>query len=486
MLQSNQVLSFFRPRENGGDWSQRELAEFYRVENALIGSGVAIGTDRGVTDEGEPWFVFYRQDNEEVIVHFARIDGEYVVVSNLTEGVVRGRNFQTLVRELLDSHPYVLPKPNSSRRQTVYLHPATLLAALVVTGYVKSSELNGDLDDHVRAEKGSGWIFNRHDLVAYSAIVIAAVWDTLTADSSVDKFADFAWLGQANAEHDLTLLSSTSQLPDGNALLGDLVFKNGSDHSLLASTTFNFEDQGNQGSTQVAGNGLSSVTPEAKGFANQAVSQAGDAAQPSAHEPSHLAKDGDGKAGVWHTDQEQADLQVGIQLDRVVVTRPGSSSAPAEVSAPAESHSTTASTSTTTSSTNSAFAETSRALDIITTTLHIDLQTFSPVVLSVTNLTEAIQATFVQLDASGEIAAATVSSIGFTSGAHLFDDAAQLTLNQFLHDTPHYRVEAFGKDILLVDTDASHFASNHLETWTMDDGSTISIIGSLSHHAIAA
>jgi len=56
MLQSNQVLSFFRPSARG-DWSQRELEEVYRVEDALTKSGVAISVDRGLTDEGEPWFV---------------------------------------------------------------------------------------------------------------------------------------------------------------------------------------------------------------------------------------------------------------------------------------------------------------------------------------------------------------------------------------------------------------------------------------------
>ena len=178
MLQSNQVLSFFQASQRG-DWNQRELAEFYRVEDALTKSGVGISTDRGLTDEGDPWFVFLRQDDEEVIVHFARISGEYVVASNFTETVFRGRNFQTLVRELLDSLPYVLPKQHSSR-STVFLHPATLLAALVVTAYVKSSELNATADDGSRPEKSFGWFLNRNDLAAtYSAIVIASVWDSL-------------------------------------------------------------------------------------------------------------------------------------------------------------------------------------------------------------------------------------------------------------------------------------------------------------------
>jgi hypothetical protein len=203
MLQSNQVLSFFRACERG-DWNQPELAEFYRVEDALTKSGVGVSADRGLTDEGEPWFVFYRQDNEEVIVHFARIGGQYVVASNFTEAVFRGRSFQTLVRELLDSHPYVfLPKQHSSR-STVFLHPATLLAALVVTCYVKSSELNATADDGSRPEKSLGWFLNRHDLAAtYSAIVIAAVWDSLAVDSSVSKpFDDLVSLDHAQPAHD--------------------------------------------------------------------------------------------------------------------------------------------------------------------------------------------------------------------------------------------------------------------------------------------
>ena len=200
MLQSNQVLSFFQACERG-DWSQRELAEFYRVEDALTKSGVGISTDRGLTDEGDPWFVFLRQDDEEVIVHFARISGEYVVASNFTEAVFRGRNFQTLVRELLDSHPYVLPKQHSSR-STVFLHPAALLAALVVTAYVKSSELNATADDGSRPEKSFGWFLNRNDLAAtYSAIVIASVWDSLAIHSSVSKPSDDASLDPAQRAH---------------------------------------------------------------------------------------------------------------------------------------------------------------------------------------------------------------------------------------------------------------------------------------------
>src|SRR6516225_2882185 len=241
MLQSNKVLSFIRACERG-DWSQPELAEFYRVEDALTKSGVGISADRGLTDEGEPWFVFFRQDNEEVIVHFARIGGEYVVASNFTEAVFRGRNFQTLVRELLDSHPYVLPRQHSSR-STVFLHPATLLAALVVTGYVKSSELNATAGDGSRPEKPFGWFLNRHDLAAtYSAIVIAAVWDSLAIDSSVsqpsDDLASLDHAQPAHGEHGIG-----QAVADDSLLQNFQVLHGTDDRSVLTAAALDLDGQ---------------------------------------------------------------------------------------------------------------------------------------------------------------------------------------------------------------------------------------------------
>ena len=242
MLQSNQVLSFFRASERG-DWSQRELEEFYRVEDALTKTGVGISTDRGLTDEGEPWFVFFRQDNEEVIVHFARIGGEYVVASNFTEAVFRGRNFQTLVRELLDSHPYVLPKQHSSR-STVFLHPATLLAALVVTGYVKSSELNATADDGSPQEKSFGWFLNRHDLAAtYSAIVIASVWDSLAIDTSVSKASDLASLDHAQPAHGEHGPDVEQAVAEDSLLQNIQAFHGPDDRSVLTAAALDLDGQ---------------------------------------------------------------------------------------------------------------------------------------------------------------------------------------------------------------------------------------------------
>ena len=213
------------------------------MEDALTKTGVGISTDRGLTDEGEPWFVFFRQDNEEVIVHFARIGGEYVVASNFTEAVFRGRNFQTLVRELLDSHPYVLPKQHSSR-STVFLHPATLLAALVVTGYVKSSELNATADDGSPQEKSFGWFLNRHDLAAtYSAIVIASVWDSLAIDTSVSKASDLASLDHAQPAHGEHGPDVEQAVADDSLLQNIQAFRGTDDRSVLTAPALDLDGQ---------------------------------------------------------------------------------------------------------------------------------------------------------------------------------------------------------------------------------------------------
>ena len=318
MLQSNPVLSFFRACERG-DWSQRELAEFYRVEDALTKSGVVISTDRGLTDEGEPWFVFFRQDNEEVIVHFARIGGEYVVASNFTEAVFRGRNFQTLVRELLDSHPCVLPKQHSSR-STVFLHPATLLAALVVTGYVKSSELNATADDGSRPEKSFGWFLNRHDLAAtYSAIVIASVWDSLAIDSSVTKPSDdLASLDHAQPAHGEHGPDIEQAVADDSLLQNVQAFQGTDDRSVLTAAALDLDRQ----DAVHDGNGPAIAGPVANPSGlHPESSHHDDAAASSAHDV-FRAENLDSKLADFGPQQGDFPIAASEQVERTVTHNP--------------------------------------------------------------------------------------------------------------------------------------------------------------------
>lgn len=130
------VLSFFRPAPVArGDWSQQEIAEFYRVEAALTQAGLRVTTDRGLSDEDDPWFVFCRFDGD-VILHFARIDGLYVVASEAFERPLQGPDFRALLNAVAAEHPTLVPLPRpdaQGARGNLVLHPAALLAAIVAT-----------------------------------------------------------------------------------------------------------------------------------------------------------------------------------------------------------------------------------------------------------------------------------------------------------------------------------------------------------------
>ncbi|USQ97427.1 hypothetical protein [Caulobacter sp. RL271] len=150
-----QVLSFFQrsPRHapQPADWTQQELAEFYRVESALIRAGIRVGTDRGLSDENEPWFIFYRADDGEVVIHFARIDGEYLIAGPAYEEIARGFDFTALVRNMVARHPLIRRPENNSN---LSIHPAALLIAVVGTAFFKTGEARAAETGATNAQSG--------------------------------------------------------------------------------------------------------------------------------------------------------------------------------------------------------------------------------------------------------------------------------------------------------------------------------------------
>lgn len=183
-MSTGQLLAFLR-QPSSCDWTQQELAEFYRVEDALLQGGFAVTTDRGVSDEGDPWFVVCRADTEEVIAHFARIDREYVIASNLQPGPAYGRDFRALVRGMLESHPLTLPI-RRNQGQKVLLHPATLLVALLATAYMISSEKELSTDGHVKSASIASLLIEKFAI--FAAAILAATWLENKADWTLNAF----------------------------------------------------------------------------------------------------------------------------------------------------------------------------------------------------------------------------------------------------------------------------------------------------------
>ena len=136
---SANVFAFPSRGKGPQPWTNDELAELYRVVDLLGRAGLAVTTDMGMSDEGDPWFVFCRADNEEVIAHFARIDGNFVAASIAVDETFRGANFRQIVDRMVSSQPLVVPKPSTGAR--LFMHPAVLLTAFVATALAHSEKM---------------------------------------------------------------------------------------------------------------------------------------------------------------------------------------------------------------------------------------------------------------------------------------------------------------------------------------------------------
>lgn len=136
------VLSFFQGGSKPVDWSNQELANFYKVEHILLQNGVLIDVDRGTTDEGDPWFVFCYRDGD-VFLHFARVRGGYLAAGPHIAHPVWSKDFTELLRLLQDRVPFILPG-NSGNGATVLMHPSVLLIAAVAAYFYQSATTKAD------------------------------------------------------------------------------------------------------------------------------------------------------------------------------------------------------------------------------------------------------------------------------------------------------------------------------------------------------
>jgi len=117
------------------EWLDQELAEFFRVRDALIQAGLDVDTDHGVTDEGDPWFVFVRPQTEEVTAHFARIDGQFVADSSASPLPLYGRDLRSLLSQVFRQQMALIPARDGNGNVT--LHPASMLVAFVATAFLQ-------------------------------------------------------------------------------------------------------------------------------------------------------------------------------------------------------------------------------------------------------------------------------------------------------------------------------------------------------------
>ena len=133
------------------DWTNQELASFMRAHRLLSIGGLSLETEHGVTDEGDPWFVFVNQDRD-VFAHFARIGKVYILDSIIQQEIAKAGSLDELISAFAETTTPVDSADHTStsaavvpfvalRESKVRLHPGATLAALVWTIYIQSGEL---------------------------------------------------------------------------------------------------------------------------------------------------------------------------------------------------------------------------------------------------------------------------------------------------------------------------------------------------------
>ncbi|CAN1489183.1 hypothetical protein MCEMSEM23_00138 [Rhabdaerophilaceae bacterium] len=123
-----QLFTFVRnPAFESADWTNREISELYRVEAALCAARLSPQTERGITDEGDPWFVFCRSDGEP-IVHITRSGGLYRLFSPVLSAPIVGASFEDITRQFISEMPVKL-----STSARVVIHPSALFSVLIGT-----------------------------------------------------------------------------------------------------------------------------------------------------------------------------------------------------------------------------------------------------------------------------------------------------------------------------------------------------------------
>jgi hypothetical protein len=88
-------------------WSKHELAHLHSAAKFVRPGRRSIRTDCGVTDEGDPWFVFCADETDEIIAHFARIGSKYIACVPFRSGALTGRILPDLIEQFLQQHKFL-------------------------------------------------------------------------------------------------------------------------------------------------------------------------------------------------------------------------------------------------------------------------------------------------------------------------------------------------------------------------------------------
>jgi hypothetical protein len=206
------ILSFhgFRKRQRAAadpGWSQSDLAEFYRAHKLLNDQGILVGLDQGLTDELDPWLIFYDHETHDVFLHIARIDGKCILLCehlsiSIQENQIADlvQKFEATVRNLLDNR--------SKQNSNVITHPAariiTTVAAVFLLFKIESNQAHAD---SFFEKKNSNNIDNVHSNAAESRLLnihrssLSRIFETIDTPLHAAMMAGFVISNAIASQH---------------------------------------------------------------------------------------------------------------------------------------------------------------------------------------------------------------------------------------------------------------------------------------------
>jgi hypothetical protein len=152
------ILSFRRKSDEaqGGiaisDWSQQEMADFYRAHQLLVQNGVGIGMDRGLTDIGEPWMAFFDNATQDVFMHVARIERRCILVCDQLALRITAASIGELITSF-EKEVCKIISVRQNRASNVVLHPAARIIMSISAVFLLFKLENGST---AHAKEGEG------------------------------------------------------------------------------------------------------------------------------------------------------------------------------------------------------------------------------------------------------------------------------------------------------------------------------------------
>lgn len=139
----------------GTDWSQQEMADFYRAHRLLVEHGAGIGLDCGTSDNDDPWMVFYDLESQDVFLHVARTYNECVLICDPLNMRLTSTSVSNLIVQFEHSVRKYL-SIRSERSGNVVVHPAARVIMSMAAVFLLLKLESGEAQARAAHTKGDG------------------------------------------------------------------------------------------------------------------------------------------------------------------------------------------------------------------------------------------------------------------------------------------------------------------------------------------